>query len=124
MPSAELHFVPILYLSYFLLSDGNVIQTELEDIFYNAKIDLVFAGHVHACECWSVGTLDVANIHISRYFSFLFFFVPPDERSCRVYKNKCDPNGYYAITIGDGGNREGLATGKLLHPKLKRSCVD
>ena len=22
------------------------------------------------------------------------------ERSCRVYKGKCDPSGYYAITIG------------------------
>ena len=32
------------------------------------------------------------------------------ERNYRSYKMKRDPKGPYYITIGDGGNREGLAT--------------
>ena len=32
------------------------------------------------------------------------------ERNHRAYNNQRDPNGPVYITIGDGGNREGLAT--------------
>ena len=45
------------------------------------------------------------------FFSFLFFsLVHAYERNHRAYNNKRDPNGPVYITIGDGGNREGLAT--------------
>lgn len=32
------------------------------------------------------------------------------ERSCKVYKYKCQDDAPYYITIGDGGNKEGLAS--------------
>ena len=60
--------------------DGFALQAVFEDVFYGAGVDFVFSGHVHAY-----------------------------ERSCRVYKNACNSEGPYYITIGDGGNREGLA---------------
>jgi len=45
------------------------------------KVDLVFSGHVHSY-----------------------------ERSCQVYKYKCQAGAPWYITIGDGGNAEGLAS--------------
>ncbi|CAN0846970.1 Probable purple acid phosphatase 20, partial [Linum grandiflorum] len=53
----------------------------METVLYNARVDAVFAGHVHAY-----------------------------ERFGRVYKEKKDDCGPIYITIGDGGNHEGLAT--------------
>jgi acid phosphatase type 7 len=61
--------------------EGQVISDAMEDIFYQNNVDLIFSGHVHAY-----------------------------ERCAHYYKNKVDPNGPVYITIGDGGNREGLAT--------------
>lgn len=60
--------------------EGDDMRKAMEDLLYNARVDVVFAGHVHAY-----------------------------ERFTRVYKNKADPCGPVYITIGDGGNREGLA---------------
>ena len=58
------------------------MQTAVEDLLYNSHaVDLVLSGHVHAY-----------------------------ERSCKVYKYKCVDDAPYYITIGDGGNAEGLAT--------------
>ncbi|XP_056691106.1 probable purple acid phosphatase 20 isoform X2 [Spinacia oleracea] len=57
------------------------MRKAMEQLLYHGKVDLVFSGHVHAY-----------------------------ERFTRVYNgiaNKCGP---VHITIGDGGNREGLAT--------------
>jgi hypothetical protein len=56
------------------------MEAAIEDTLYNAKVDLVFSGHVHAY-----------------------------ERSCQVYKYVCTSGAPYYITIGDGGNAEGLA---------------
>ncbi|KAL9239309.1 hypothetical protein vseg_013644 [Gypsophila vaccaria] len=56
------------------------MKEAMEQLLYNARVDIVFVGHVHAY-----------------------------ERFTRVYDgapNKCGP---VHITIGDGGNREGLA---------------
>jgi hypothetical protein len=39
-----------------------------------------------------------------------FFFDSAYERSHRVFQEKLDVTGPYYITIGDGGNREGLST--------------
>lgn len=59
------------------------MQAAIEDVLYDSGIvDVVFSGHVHAY-----------------------------ERSCRVYQYECVENAPYYITIGDGGNAEGLATG-------------
>eukprot|EP01018_Ginkgo_biloba_P012846 Gb_30480 [translate_table: standard] len=61
--------------------EGNHMMAAMEPLLYAAKVDMVFAGHVHAY-----------------------------ERFTRVYKNKVEPCGPIHITIGDGGNREGLAS--------------
>lgn len=58
------------------------MQEAIEDTLYKYKVDFVFSGHVHAY-----------------------------ERSCQVYKYQCTPGAPTYITIGDGGNAEGLATG-------------
>ncbi|CAK7339625.1 unnamed protein product [Dovyalis caffra] len=52
----------------------------MEDLIYQARVDVVFAGHVHAY-----------------------------ERFTRVYQDKPNNCGPVYINIGDGGNREGLA---------------
>lgn len=57
------------------------MQTAIEDLLYEGKVDIVFTGHVHAY-----------------------------ERSCQVYRYKCVNDAPFYITIGDGGNAEGLAT--------------
>ncbi|KAF7818777.1 putative purple acid phosphatase 20 [Senna tora] len=63
------------------------MKAAMEDLLHGARVDVVFAGHVHAY-----------------------------ERFTRVYKDKPDDCGAVHITIGDGGNREGLAT-KYINPK-------
>ncbi|KAJ4783029.1 Purple acid phosphatase [Rhynchospora pubera] len=60
--------------------EGDAMMASMEPLLYGAGVDLVLAGHVHAY-----------------------------ERSKRVYKGKVDSCGPMHITIGDGGNREGLA---------------
>ncbi|KAJ8899556.1 hypothetical protein K2173_018530 [Erythroxylum novogranatense] len=60
--------------------EGESMRQAMEEVLYKARVDVVFAGHVHAY-----------------------------ERFTRVYDNKADPCGPVYITIGDGGNREGLA---------------
>lgn len=53
----------------------------MEELLYNARVDVVFAAHVHAY-----------------------------ERFARVYNGSEDKCGAVHITVGDGGNREGLAS--------------
>ncbi|KAL5806596.1 hypothetical protein ACOSQ4_029329 [Xanthoceras sorbifolium] len=60
--------------------EGEGMRKSMEKLLYKARVDVVFAGHVHAY-----------------------------ERFTRIYDNKADPCGPVYITIGDGGNREGLA---------------
>ncbi|KAL7615509.1 hypothetical protein Lser_V15G01918 [Lactuca serriola] len=57
------------------------MRVMMEGLLYEARVDLVFAGHVHAY-----------------------------ERFNRVYNQETDNCGPMYITIGDGGNREGLAS--------------
>jgi hypothetical protein len=61
--------------------DGEAQRKALEKMLYDAGVDAVFTGHVHAY-----------------------------ERNHRAYNNNRDSKGPVYITIGDGGNREGLAT--------------
>ncbi|KAL4339053.1 hypothetical protein AHAS_Ahas12G0271700 [Arachis hypogaea] len=60
--------------------EGESMRKSMEVLLFEARVDLVFAGHVHAY-----------------------------ERFTRVYDNNADPCGPMYVTIGDGGNREGLA---------------
>jgi hypothetical protein len=56
------------------------MRAAMERIFYSSKVDLVLAGHVHAY-----------------------------ERSHPVFEGRVVQDAPVYITIGDGGNREGLA---------------
>ena len=58
------------------------MQKAIEPVLNQYKVDVVFSGHVHAY-----------------------------ERSCQVYNYTCTSGAPSYITIGDGGNAEGLATG-------------
>lgn len=62
-------------------TDAASIEIALEDVLYEYKVDLVFSGHVHAY-----------------------------ERSAQVYHYQVSAGAPWYITIGDGGNREGLCT--------------
>lgn len=57
------------------------MMAAMEPLLYQYNVDILFAGHVHAY-----------------------------ERNLRVYQTKVNECGIVHITIGDGGNREGLAT--------------
>ncbi|KAJ4731234.1 Purple acid phosphatase [Rhynchospora pubera] len=61
-------------------NEGEDMRRAIEPLLHGAGVDVVFAGHVHAY-----------------------------ERFTRVYNQKADPCGPVHITIGDGGNIEGLA---------------
>tara|TARA_B110001452_G_scaffold194912_1_gene164899 strand:+ start:908 stop:2230 length:1323 start_codon:yes stop_codon:yes gene_type:complete len=63
------------------------LRDAMESLLYDARMDFMFAGHVHAY-----------------------------ERSHRVYQGKADACAPTFINIGDGGNREGLASGYLAQP--------
>ncbi|VFQ65181.1 unnamed protein product [Cuscuta campestris] len=60
--------------------EAECMRVAMEELLYNARVDLVFNGHVHAY-----------------------------ERSNRVFNYSLDPCGPVYITIGDGGNREKMA---------------
>ena len=60
-------------------TEGVPMQDAVEDLLYINGVDLVFSGHVHAY-----------------------------ERSCRCYQLNCVADGVTYVTIGDGGNHEGL----------------
>ncbi|XWS43432.1 hypothetical protein CRYUN_Cryun16bG0103100 [Craigia yunnanensis] len=59
--------------------ESDLMKKSMEGLLYNARVDFVFAGHVHAY-----------------------------ERFTRVYNGKADNCAPVHITIGDGGNGEGL----------------
>jgi len=67
--------------------EGDAMRDAMEALLYGARVDAVFAGHVHAY-----------------------------ERFARVYAGKEDPCAPVYVTVGDGGNREGLAD-KYIDPQ-------
>lgn len=72
--------------------EGDAMRAAMEELLRGARVDAVFAGHVHAY-----------------------------ERFARVYGGKEDPCGAVHVTIGDGGNREGLA-GSYVDPQPAASA--
>ncbi|KAL6906093.1 hypothetical protein ACP4OV_003694 [Aristida adscensionis] len=62
--------------------EGDAMRGAMEELLYGARVDAVFAGHVHAY-----------------------------ERFERVVAGGEDPCAPVHVTVGDGGNREGLAEG-------------
>ncbi|KAH9542938.1 hypothetical protein CY35_13G035400 [Sphagnum magellanicum] len=73
--------------------DGDQMMEVMEPILYQAKVDILFAGHVHAY-----------------------------ERTTRAYQMNIDPCGMMHITVGDGGNHEGLAN-EWLYPQPEWSMM-
>lgn len=73
--------------------DGDLMRITLEGLLHDARVAVVFAGHVHAF-----------------------------ERTLPVYNNALDSTGAVYITIGDGGNREGLYT-KWVAPQPVWSAI-
>lgn len=63
------------------------MRDAMEQALYDARMDVMFAGHVHAY-----------------------------ERSYRTFQSKADDCAPYFVNIGDGGNREGLASRYLSQP--------
>ena len=63
------------------------MREAMEQLFHDARVDAIFAGHVHAY-----------------------------ERSYKVFRQVANPCGATYINIGDGGNREGLARKYLPQP--------
>ncbi|KAL8526331.1 hypothetical protein ACS0TY_015520 [Phlomoides rotata] len=72
--------------------ESSGMKEAMEDLLFRARVDVVFAGHVHAY-----------------------------ERFVRVYKDEANECGPIHITIGDGGNREGLAK-KFMDPQSNISA--
>ncbi|KAJ9555549.1 hypothetical protein OSB04_010163 [Centaurea solstitialis] len=66
------------YVSHY--KEVECMRVALEELLYDAGIDIIFNGHVHAY-----------------------------ERTNRVYNYNLDPCGPVHITVGDGGNREKMA---------------
>ncbi|PKU62462.1 Purple acid phosphatase 18 [Dendrobium catenatum] len=77
--------------------EGDDMMAVVEPVLYAAGVDILIAGHVHAYER-----------------SFLSSAIL--EQQERVYSGQLDSCGAIHITVGDGGNREGLAL-RYHHPK-------
>lgn len=71
--------------------EGESMRTMFESWFVNSKVDLVLAGHVHSYE----RTERISNI---KYNITNGLSSPVKDPSAPIY-----------ITIGDGGNIEGIA---------------
>nr|CAB3474435.1 unnamed protein product [Digitaria exilis] len=81
------------YNSYnYHYMEGETMRVMYEPWFVKYKVDLVFAGHVHAYE----RTHRISNV---AYNVVNGLCTPIPDQSAPVY-----------VTIGDGGNQEGLAT--------------
>ncbi|XP_042432875.1 probable purple acid phosphatase 20 [Zingiber officinale] len=87
--------VAVMHAPWYNTNDAHHLEFEemrvaLEAMLYEARVDVVFSGHVHAY-----------------------------ERFERVFNGSSDLCGPVHITIGDGGNVEGLVTDFLLpHPAI------
>ncbi|KAL9251534.1 Bifunctional purple acid phosphatase 26-like protein [Drosera capensis] len=71
--------------------EGESMRAVYEKWFVHHKVDVVFAGHVHAYE----RSYRVSNIHYNVTSGVRF---PVPDKAAPIY-----------ITVGDGGNQEGLA---------------
>ncbi|GAB4836807.1 Bifunctional purple acid phosphatase 26 [Ancistrocladus abbreviatus] len=83
--------------------EGESMRAVFESWFVHYRVDFVFAGHVHAYE----RSYRVSNIHYNVSSGERY---PIPDKSAPVY-----------ITVGDGGNQEGLA-GKFWDPQPEYSA--
>ncbi|KAF6158100.1 hypothetical protein GIB67_014894 [Kingdonia uniflora] len=83
--------VPIYNSNVAHFMEGESMRSVYERWFVHYKVDLIFAGHVHAYE----RSYRISNIHYNVSSGDPY---PVPDKSAPVY-----------ITVGDGGNQEGLA---------------
>ncbi|KAK9269717.1 hypothetical protein L1049_001495 [Liquidambar formosana] len=95
--------VPIYNSNEAHFMEGESMRAVFESWFIHYKVDVVFAGHVHAYE----RSYRISNIHYNVSSGDPF---PRPDKSAPVY-----------ITVGDGGNQEGLA-GKFRYPQPEYSA--
>lgn len=90
--------VPLYNSNEAHFMEGESMRSVFEKYFVKFKVDLVFAGHVHAYErSYRISNLDYEVSDGERY--------PVPDESAPIY-----------ITVGDGGNQEGLA-GRFRDPQ-------
>ncbi|KAK8505396.1 hypothetical protein V6N13_045835 [Hibiscus sabdariffa] len=95
--------VPIYNSNQAHFMEGESMRAVFEHWFVHHKVDFIFAGHVHAYE----RSYRISNI---RYNVSSGNRYPVPDRSAPVY-----------ITVGDGGNQEGLA-GRFRDPQPEYSA--
>ncbi|KAA8521590.1 hypothetical protein F0562_012263 [Nyssa sinensis] len=83
--------------------EGESMRAVFESWFVHFKVDIIFAGHVHAYE----RSYRISNIHYNVSSGDRY---PVADKSAPVY-----------ITVGDGGNQEGLA-GRFYDPQPEYSA--
>ncbi|KAL9339268.1 hypothetical protein Peur_068283 [Populus x canadensis] len=83
--------VPIYNSNEAHFMEGESMRAVFEEWFVHYKVDVIFAGHVHAYE----RSYRISNIHYNVSGGDCY---PAADESAPVY-----------ITVGDGGNQEGLA---------------
>ncbi|XP_047322191.1 bifunctional purple acid phosphatase 26-like [Impatiens glandulifera] len=84
--------VPLYNSNVAHFKEGESMRPVYEEWFVQYKVDVIFAGHVHAYE----RSYRISNIHYNISSGDRY---PIPDKSAPVY-----------ITIGDGGNQEGLAS--------------
>ncbi|KAK4791485.1 hypothetical protein SAY86_031898 [Trapa natans] len=90
--------VPIYNSNEAHFMEGESMRSVFEEWFVHSKVDIIFAGHVHAYErSYRVSNINYNVSSGDRY--------PVPDKSAPVY-----------ITVGDGGNQEGLA-GRFRDPQ-------
>lgn len=95
--------VPWYNSNQYHYMEGESMRVQFESWFVNYKVDIVFAGHVHAYE----RSYRISNI---AYNVVNGQCTPVHNESAPVY-----------ITVGDGGNQEGLA-GEFTEPQPSYSA--
>ncbi|XP_062078171.1 bifunctional purple acid phosphatase 26-like isoform X2 [Humulus lupulus] len=95
--------IPIYNSNSAHFMEGESMRSVFESWFVEYKVDVIFAGHVHAYE----RSYRISNI---RYNVTSGDPYPVPDESAPVY-----------ITVGDGGNQEGLA-GRFLDPQPEYSA--
>ncbi|GMJ07731.1 purple acid phosphatase 26, phosphatase-under producer 3, PURPLE ACID PHOSPHATASE 26 [Hibiscus trionum] len=95
--------VPIYNSNHAHFMEGESMRAVFERWFVRHRVDFIFAGHVHAYE----RSYRISNI---RYNVSSGNRYPVSDRSAPVY-----------ITVGDGGNQEGLA-GRFRDPQPEYSA--
>ncbi|PKI72705.1 hypothetical protein CRG98_006913 [Punica granatum] len=95
--------VPIYNSNEAHFMEGESMRAVFEKWFVRKKVDVVFAGHVHAYErSYRISNINYNVSSGDRY--------PMPDKSAPVY-----------ITVGDGGNQEGLA-GRFRDPQPEYSA--